>query len=301
MNLIIDKNLRLPDLPTAPESLPMFRVTHTRSLSRGAEDFSRELEARVERWTGAFPVEGERKDLGDRILYLQDRTSLEVFVPSESVWWSDRATAFAEQPPAEPLPSPDEAEGLARRLLDELDVAEDAVGLRDVSTVNAASVSSRDELGELTPTAVTVSFGYTLANLPVVGPGARIRATYTGAGQLAEFARFWREPVEVGRVRPIHPMQAVERLAGDPRFTGVSEGGLEVEVQEFTLALYAAGPATFQRHLVPVYRARGQVNGSQVEGDVFDVYITAVDIDPVDLKGSGVRDRPVFRPVFTGF
>ena len=37
MSLTIDENLRLPELPRVPESLPAFRVTHTRSLSRRAE------------------------------------------------------------------------------------------------------------------------------------------------------------------------------------------------------------------------------------------------------------------------
>ncbi|GAA1756456.1 hypothetical protein [Agromyces humatus] len=301
MSLTIGKDLRVPEPPSIPESVPVLRVTHTRSLSRRAEDFQRELEERVERWTNAFPVDGERRELGDRILYLNDRASLEVFVPSESIWWSDRTTAFAETPPSDPLPSPGEAEELARRLLRELDVQEDAVRPRGVSTVNAATVGSPEERGELTPTAVTVTFGYALADLPVVGPGARIRATYSGGGQLAEFARFWRRPEETGSIRLIDPAQAVQRLADDPRFAGVPNSGMIVEVQEFALAFYAAGPAAFQRYLVPVYRARGEVLGSQVEGDVFDVYITAVDLDPVELKDRAVRDRPVYRRVFTGF
>jgi hypothetical protein len=73
-------------------------------------------------------------------------------------------TAFAEYPPAQPLPSTDEAKELARHLLDELDVAEDALRLHDVSTVNAATVRSKEERGELKPTAVTVTYGPTSAH-----------------------------------------------------------------------------------------------------------------------------------------
>ena len=246
-------------------------------------------------------MEAERQELGDRILYLNDRASLEVFVPSESVWWSDRTIAFAEEPPSDPLPSPHEAEDMARRLLSEWDVQEEAVRPRGVSTVNAATVGSPEERGELTPTGITVTFGYSLADLPVVGAGARIRATFSGGGQLAEFARFWRSPREERPVRLIDPGRAVELLADDPRFSGVPEGGMVVQVQEFSLALYAAGPAAYQRYLVPVYHAQGEVLGGEVEGDVFDLFITAVDVDPVELKQRAVRDRPIFRSVFTGF
>lgn len=303
MTLIIDRNLTLPDLPEVPDSLPMYRVTRTRSLSRGDAEVRRQIERKVERWSGVFPVDAERADLGDRILYLDDDAALEVFVPSDSVWWSDRTTAFAERPPEDPLPEPDEAAELAKRLVEELDVAGDELRLRDVSPVNAgSSASPKDDAGrEPVATGVTVSFGYALGDLPVVGPGARIRVSYTGGGKLAEFARFWREPELAGEVRTVHPLRAVDRFASDGRFADVDKGGLSVEVDDFRLALYAAGPSAFQRFLVPVYEVRGRVRGGELEQDVFDVYVAAVDIGEADLKRSMVRDRPVFRPVFTGF
>ena len=288
-------------LAAVPATMTVYRTEGPRTFARDDRDVRDLVAKRVRRWTEAFPTDAEARDLGDRVLLIDDRQALEVFVPTESMWWSNRATAFAEQPPSEPLPEPETAEAEALAAIGRLGASGADWTVARVGTVNAGMSRSPDDPGELVATMVTVVLGLTYDGLPAVGPGARTRVSFGGGGELAEFAQFWRDVRAALDVTPLGPEQALERLAADARFSGVFEAGLTVVVDGFRLAHFAAGPSVSQRYLVPVYEAGGYVEGSEAEDDRFNLFVPAVDADPADLKTMMVRDRPGVRAVFGSF
>lgn len=301
MGLVVGRNLHLnTPVPDPVAAFPLQRVTDLRSFSRRNEAARRRLDRRVDRWRERFPVDADPVDLGDVISFLGEKTALEVFLPSDSVWWTDRTAAFAEAPPEARLPDEGEAVERARAMIDELEVGHEGLEVAAVTATRAALSRSPDDRAELVATGVTVTLGYALDGVPVVGPGARIRISFGGGGEPTEFARFWRHPSADRQVRLIHPYQAIERLANDERFADLSDSDLEVTLDGFRLAHFAAGPSVFQRFLIPVYEVRGRVEGGELENDVFLFFLTAVDADGATLKRNGATATPTYRTSFGG-
>src|SRR5918994_1324756 len=188
-------------LAAVPPTMTVYRTEGPRTFARGDRDVRDLVAKRVRRWTEAFPTDAEPRDLGDRVLLIDDRQALEVFVPTESMWWSNRATAFAEQPPSEPLPGPEAAAAEALAAIGRLDASGADWTVARVGTVNAGMSRSPDYPGELVATMVTVVLGLIYDGLPVVGPGARTRVSFGGGGeQLGRGQQGGGEPVN-----PVRP------------------------------------------------------------------------------------------------
>jgi hypothetical protein len=293
----IEIEVRPPD-----DSVPALRTLDARPLARADRESWAAVDARLARWREIFGADGDVVDLGDRFLLLSERTSLEVFAPTESVWWSDRALAFAESPFGEGVLDSNRAADLARSYLERFGTPDWLPApewvLRHVTTSSSARSRSPDDTGELVPTMVTATFGLDLGGFPVLGPGGRTRVSFADGDQLAEFAQFWRPVRIVDSVVPIHPMQAIERLASDARFAEAREAGLTVVLEAMQLGHYDGGPAVAQRYLIPVYEMRGRVTGGECEADTFDLFVPAVDIDSPMIKGLTIRNRATRRNVF---
>jgi hypothetical protein len=295
----IDATLRIDAaVPEPPRAVTTYRASGPLVFARGDDKLRALVERRVRTWRRHFKVEGEPRDLGDRVLLLDDRQSLEVFVPTESVWWSHRELAFAEHAAAGPVPDEKDAVARATEILAGFGGSDAGWSVTRVGTTNAGVSTSPDDTGELVPTMVTVTFGLHYDDVPVAGPGARVRVSLAGDGQLAEFAQFWRQVSPAEEVEPIHPWRAIERVASGPRFREAREAGLVVVIEGVRLVHYSAGPGVAQRYLVPCYEVTGRVEGNDAVDDAFTLYAPVVDVSPESLKSTAVRHKAHAGPVF---
>jgi hypothetical protein len=164
----------------------------------------------------------------------------------------------------------------------------------------AVSRSPEDE-PQPAQVAAAVTLRPLLGQLPVFGPGAKTRLAFTDSETPSDVAHFSRPIEPDGEVDVLHPHQVLERLIRDRRFSGVLRAGLPLHVLRFQLGYYSAPPNVSQRHLVPVYLAEGEVEGSDLDADVFRLYMPAVDIDSGGMKELGVRANPTVLSSFTSF
>lgn len=275
------------------------------SVYRSGPDVSsarlrRDLERRWERWRNTFRVQGEPINTGDRLVSLSDAIALEVYLASTSVWWTDRSRANREEP-GKGVADDDRAVELARRFVDStlqpaLELTEVVVGQQTAAVSRSPEEEPRSER-----VAVTVTLRPLLGKLSVFGPGAKTRLAFTDSETPSDVAHFSRPVEPDGEVDVVHPWQVLERLTGDLRFAGVLQAGLRLHVRRLQLGYYSAPPNMFQRYLVPVYLVEGEVEGSDLDADIFRLYLPAVDIDARAMKEMGVRANPTVHSSFTSF
>ena len=295
----IPKQLHIDaEIAERPGPIGIYRTANGRISSA---ELRQDLLRRWERWREVFPVDGEPADLGDRLAFLGQSAALEVYLASESVWWTDRVKAYREEPGEGGVPGDDQAVRLARRFIET--TFEPALDLRDVAVgEQVASVStSPDAEPQSQRVAVTVTLRPVLSDRPVFGPGAKVRVSFADGAEPSDVAYFSRPVEPDGEAEPLHPYQALERLRDDRRFADVLAAGLELHVRRFQLGYYAAPPNMFQRYLIPVYRTEGVVEGSELDADVFRLYLPAVDMDARSMKEISVRANPTVLSSFTSF
>jgi hypothetical protein len=286
------------DLGGPSGSIGIYRTARGRASS---DELRQDLVRRWGHWREVFSIDGDPADLGDRMAYLDASTALEVYLASDSIWWTDRSNAYREEPGESAVPDEDEAVRLARRFIET--TFEPVPGLRDVMVgVQVASISpGRDDQPRSQRVGLAVTLRPTLADRPVFGPGAKVRVTFTQAAVPSDVAFFSRPSEPDGEVEAVHPYRALERLSRDRRFVDVLTAGLEIHVRRFEWGYYSAPPNMFQRYLVPVYLAEGVVEGADLEADVFRLYLPAVDVDARSMKELGVRANPTVVSSFTSF
>lgn len=288
------------EIPEHQPEIPAFQTTSVKSFSRRNEKMMAAVHRRSRRYARHFGIEGEHQDLGDRLVYLNETTSLETFIPSDSSWWTDRRLAYGEDPKlGRRLPSKEEAQRIADELVEKLGESSEAARLRAVEPIKAAVSTSPDSKRSYR-TGLVVDYRYELARLPVFGPGAKLQVSLVGGGEVSEFLVFWRKPRKSRSVKIIHPYQAVERFMQEGGFAQLREGEAEVSIEGVRLGYFAMGPAAFQRFLIPVYDVRARVTTEAHPEDHVMAYVVATDVGSAEAKKSGVRANPEVRKVFTG-
>jgi len=228
-------------------------------------------------------------------------SALEVYLASESVWWTDRSKAYREDPGEDGVPDREDAIRLARRFVST--TLQPPLELRDVMVGEQVASASRSPDDEPTSrrVAVSVTLRPVVVDRLVFGPGAKVRIAFADAAGPSDVAYFSRTLEPDGEVEAIHPRQALERLSRDRGFVDVLSAGRELHIRRFQFGYYSAPPNMTQQFLVPVYLAEGVLEGSDLDADVFRLYVPAVDIDVPTMKELGVRANPSVLSSFTSF
>ena len=226
------------EIEERPGPISVYRTANGGTSSR---ELRQGLLRRWERWREVFSIDGEATDLGDRIAFLGESTALEVYLASESVWWTDRTKAYREDPGEGGVPDDDQAVHLARRFIETTFAP--AVDLTDVVVgEQVASVStSPDAEPRSQRVAVAVTLRPVVSGRPVFGPGAKVRVSFADGAEPSDVAYFSRSLEPDGEAETLHPYQALERLRRDRRFTDVIAAGMELHVRRFQHLLHDDG------------------------------------------------------------
>ncbi|HVT19085.1 MAG TPA: DUF6345 domain-containing protein [Thermoanaerobaculia bacterium] len=188
-------------------------------------------------------------------LYLYDQVG--------SFWWSRTPTPLTELFHArEPALLRAVAEDKARAYLDQAELNDPRLVSKPLSyTVETQREHRPDGHGRLLTrtVAVHVNYGFALDDLPVLGPGAKLRVSFEGL-EVSEVFRFWREPVEGGLVKiDISPEDAEERLRASREFAMLPHEAITL-IGKPRLGYYSRSISLEQAALVPVYEVRGLVS-----------------------------------------
>ncbi len=110
----------------------------------------------------------------------------------------------------------------------------DVAGFEVLPRVDHTTVEVSDRRGKLrssTPIDTTVTYEFRLGGLPVVGPGAKQRIAFDGAGSIVQLSRSVRSVAPAGSVEIISPQEALDQCA--------TLYGPQVKQGDPTLAYYA--------------------------------------------------------------
>lgn len=280
---------RLPDVPA---KVPMFRATEFESLSSRDSAFQTALAKRIGQAARVFEMESEPDDQGERIVFRNRSQSLEVYCASDSVWWTNHDLAYLDRPPGRmKLPSEIEAKKIAQRELQRM-----RLDIKDahISTVGfvEASMAERGQKPCSVRTALDVNYEFSLGKLPVFGPGAKIKVSFSDGGRLAQVIYFWRRPKRAPAMPTISPGEILERFQRDPAFFRLRDTDAAVEIRSIQFGYFAMSPGAFQRFYVPVYAIDAMVRTREFPRYEFRRYAVAVNVSAEVAKGMDVIANP---------
>ena len=259
---LMDSNRSMMELP--PHVSPVWRFVHPSSADGvPASVRRRRAVSRYEHFAQEFGIPLHFEEGVDRLMWLDDERSLESYLPTDSIWWTDRLRRFPEDPGLFTPPNPAACLDRAAAILQELGLAhaEHELG---IDGIDISLGATSGPVGEPVQTALTCRFGTELDGIPVIGPGAKTYLTFVenaddlGVPQLVELLSFWRQ-VERGEEIPlIAPETAVAKALGDLRFHDL-DASVPRDVLRAMLTYYAPGPHRLASELKPKYAVQIRV------------------------------------------
>ena len=276
-----------------PDRLPVFRLTTPQLGVKEAIALATKL-FKLDVFSLPIPVLGRRLAVraGTRVLEL-DPSSGGIWAADEAVLWN---------PAIRPtLGSEDEAQNLARRLVDELGVARFAADspfqlrLQGVAgTILALETNGKREDHRLD---IHVSHGVTIdlssigirEELPVVGGGGKFGVTVGDGGEVIGLNGVWRPAAESFEAAMI-PQEA-----SNAQFAEMTSG-LTLESHESFLAYYSAPVFEPQEFLYPVYVHRAVARIGEELVPMRLVNLPATDFGPIPKVPEPQPKRALTKP-----
>ena len=235
-----------------------------------------------------FGVEGKAKDSGSRIV-VRDRSGvLEIFEASGSIWWTRKSSTRSEPRKSVSFLSEKEAIAKADSYLEAAGLADKKARPNSVTYAATLFETKKDREPSEAVTQQHVNYEFSLDDLPVWGPGAKIQVTFGEDNQVVEVLKFWREPKkEQEKYELISAETATKIFQNHEAFSDLSERTAKVQVDDIALGHYALPPREMQAYLVPVYRFKGFVSTEHLERYEFAKHVIAVHVAADQLKRIG--------------
>lgn len=289
---------KLPDhLPNIGKKMPMFLATRFKSAGNRDEKYQAAFELRIREAQQSFNLDGKPASEGSNMVIRSGTESLEVYGPSDSLWWANHKLALQEiLATGTSLPDEDTARELANAQLKKHKLDFSLAAINNVSYVEAA-MRERDNKPQGQRTAVDVNYRFTLGGYPVMGPGAKIKVTFAGDAALAQLLYFWRHPSKAPEAEVISASTALDRFMRDPAFYQLRSKDAVVEIQGVTFGYYAMSPTDMQRMYVPVWAINATCRTREFEHS-FRRHVVAIDVSPEDAKINNMASNPKACRVF---
>lgn len=297
---MMDSIFALPrDIPKHLEEAPLFRVSKYISYSHNRKDATEGFRDNVNHYKEKFGIKGDVKDNGTEVVFMDGSKVLEIYRPSDSIWWRDLDLAYREcVPEGTELPNDKEAREIALRKLEDLNIESKYAKIASVTyTKMALSKADKKDRSETRKTEVHVNFSFTVEGYPIMGPGAKMRISLIEDGKMSSFLKFWRDPNKDGEIKVITPEEALGSLIEDTRYAQMPSSKNHISLNKMQFGYYAMPPFEFQRFLIPVYEIKGIEETELLGKKDFTTYLPAMQLDPKTMKKTGFADRSQFEEV----
>jgi hypothetical protein len=137
------------------------------------------------------------------------------------------------------------------------------------------------------------NYRFTLDDLALVGPGAKMQVAVNQKGEIFEAYTFWRDSRRVEELPTIAPDQAFARFARSELFADLDDDSARAVVNDVRVGLLCLPPTEPQRFLIPVYELRGVLSTELHPHYEFVSYVAAAQFDDSTAKNSRwTRLRP---------
>jgi hypothetical protein len=281
------------EIPQHIPEVPLYRATKYATFSRKNEDVKAGLNERVERYQKLFKMKAAAEDQGTQVVLRDNLRVLEVYIPSDSFWWTDLEVAYREKiPDGSKMPGDEEAKKMALKYMNDLCPWRQNAKIVSVDkSLSAVSQAKGKTLG-VVDTEIQVNFAFSIDDFPVMGPGAKVKVSLVEGGRLSNFLCFWRELTKEKTVKTIHPLVALDRLIHEPRFAHFTPEKVSVSLEQMRFGYYALPPFEFQRYLVPVYEVKATLKTELLGSRSLVLYTLGIESIPEVLKKSEIFDQP---------
>ncbi|MFX1532482.1 MAG: hypothetical protein ACFFBC_15300 [Promethearchaeota archaeon] len=276
-----------------PLEVSIFRTTKYRTFSRREKGVEADLDARVKHFSDAFKIDGKPNDLGERIIIQDERQILIIYRASDSLLLLNKKNGFRTSiPEGTRLPEQKEAYEIATNYLDQVGLSTNFAKFKSFTYSKGAMFKAETKQPTLINSEAHVNFDFSLENIPVIGPGAKIKVSIVEGDEVSGLIYYWRTPSKEETIPIIEPREALKRLTADKSFKELSPDTASVKLYSITLGYYAMSPTDFQRFLVPVYAIKGTVETKFLDPYNFTQHVVAVDMSLEEIKRRGVVDNP---------
>lgn len=199
--------------------------------------------------------------VNDGVLGMVERTkAINIYTASGAIWYADTAKLFRSVKKQPNLPSDAEAMEIAETFLSSRGLLpSDAVVSNVVADEQGEINTSTKEVSNVIKTDLQVIFDRKIDNIPVIGPGSKLKVYIGDEGEVIGVYKAWRalEPYSECTIKT--PEEAFEDLkAGKCRFAGPI-GFDKAIVKEISLAYYIEAADKEQDFVEPVYVFKGEL------------------------------------------
>lgn len=199
--------------------------------------------------------------VNDGVLGMVEGTkAINIYTASGAIWYADTAKLFRSVKKQPNLPSDAEAMEIAETFLSTKGLLpSDAVVSNVVAYERGEINTSTKKVSNVIKTDLQVIFDRKIDNIPVIGPGSKLKVYIGDDGEVTGFYKAWRviEPYSECTIKT--PEEAFEDLkVGKCRFAGPI-GFDKAIVKEILLAYYIEAADKEQDFVEPVYVFKGEL------------------------------------------
>ncbi len=286
-------------IPEFLESAMMYRTSPYKTLSFREKNVVNDFEKRLKKYAEMFNTKSKFSDMGDTAVAEDEDYTLEVYKASDSVWWTNDRLAYREEfSGREKLTSEKEALELAKKTIEKFKFKDDFLKFQCIKYTEVSVDDVKTKKTTEFKTEIHIYYNFVLNDIPVMGPGAKLKISFADEKQMSQVLYFWRNPEEEEVMQLLHPVVVLNKFVNDPRFMRLSKDSSSVKIHDMKFAYYAMPPFDFQRFLIPVYVVNGSVHTSELKEYEFTNFIVAVDLPAEKIKNLGIVADPASCTIF---
>ena len=234
-------------------------------------------------------------DVVDRGLWLvvsDGRSALEVYQASHSFRFSRLDIDAEARDGGRQEIERERAVSIAERMLQTLAPEESRWDVHSVTDQEVLIAEREAKEPRVHVTGLQVNYRFSLDDLPLLGPGAKMQVAVGPSGDVTGAYRFWREPNATETAPTIPEEVALERFSRSNLFADLSDDTARSEATQVRRGYLSMPPTEIQAALMPAYEVRGVLATEIHPHYEFVSYVAALEMDEASLKSAQLANAP---------
>ncbi len=231
-----------------------------------------------------FRMSGDVVDQGSFFAMRSADSILHQFHASDSIRWLSEMHKSGRDTEVLKVTDKKELRAIADKFLAETELSDKRASFSSIIFGQTEILPAGSKVPKAVNTCAYANYIYSLAGLPVLGPGAKIQVLIGPEGKPIGCYRFWREVKDGKQTRATLSTSAVQEIFQNyPGFAQLKEGS-KVVVERARLGYMTLPPRAVQGALIPVVEFQGLVSTPAIEKTKFIHSVIAINYKDEELK-----------------
>jgi len=274
-------SIKFPEPRAVPGEVTLYTTPPPEWQSDAVSDLARQ-----------FEVSGDVVDRGLWFVVSDGRSALEVYQASHSYRFSRLDIDAEARDGGRHEVERERALGIAERTVRTLAPDDSQWDVHSVTDQEVLIAEREVAEPRIHVAGLQVNYVFSLGDLPLLGPGAKMQVVVDPTGEVSGAYRFWREPKATGTAPTIPLEAALERFSRSNLFADLSDDMAHAEVTEVRLGHLSLPPTEIQAALLPAYEVRGVLATEIHPHYEFISFVAALEMDEADLKTAQLMNAP---------